>query len=75
MRQGIEYVRERPTIMRALAMAAMVTIFGTSYMAVLPVVAYDTLGGDDSTFTMMIMLIGLGAMLGRVRGRERPVPA
>ncbi len=64
MRQGIEYVRERPTIMRALAMAAMVTIFGTSYMAVLPVVAYETLGGDDQTFTMMIMLIGLGAMLG-----------
>ena len=64
MRAGIEYVRERPTIMRALAMAAMVTIFGSSYMAVLPVVAYDTLGGNDQTFTMMIMLIGLGAMLG-----------
>ncbi|MYF83540.1 MAG: MFS transporter [Acidimicrobiia bacterium] len=64
MRQGIEYVRERPTIMKALAMAAMVTVFGTSYMAVLPVVAYDTLGGGDQTFTVLIMLIGLGAMLG-----------
>lgn len=64
MRQGIEYVRERPTIMKALAMATMVTVFGTSYMAVLPVIAYDTLGGSDQTFTMLIMLIGLGAMLG-----------
>ena len=64
MRQGIEYVRERPTIMKALAMAIMVTVFGTSYMAVLPVIAYDTLGGSDQTFTMLIMLIGLGAMLG-----------
>jgi len=64
MRQGIEYVRGRPTIMKALAMATMVTVFGTSYMAVLPVIAYDTLGGSDQTFTMLIMLIGLGAMLG-----------
>ena len=64
MRQGIEYVRGRPTIMKALAMATMVTVFGTSYMAVLPVIAYDTLGGNDQTFTMLIMLIGLGAMLG-----------
>ena len=64
IRQGIEYVRERPTIVRALAMAAMVTVFGSAYMAVLPVVVYDTLGGSDQTFTMMIMLIGLGAMLG-----------
>lgn len=64
IRAGIDYVRERPTIMKALAMAAMVTVFGTTYMAVLPVVAYDTLGGSDQTFTMLIMLIGLGAMLG-----------
>ncbi|MDE0375997.1 MAG: MFS transporter [bacterium] len=64
MRQGIEYVRERPTIMKALAMAAMVTVFGTSYMALLPVVVYDTLGGNDQTFTRLIMLVGLGAMLG-----------
>ena len=64
MRQGIEYVRERPTMVKALAMASMVTIFGSSYMAVLPVVAYDTLGGSDQTFTMLIMLTGLGAMLG-----------
>ena len=28
------------------------------------VIAYDTLGGSDQTFTMLIMLIGLGAMLG-----------
>jgi len=64
IRQGIEYVRDRPTIMKALIMATMVTVFGTSFMAVLPVVVYDTLGGSDQTFTMMIMLIGLGAMLG-----------
>ena len=64
MRQGIEYVRERPTIMKALAMAAMVTVFGTSYMALLPAVVYDTLGGNDQTFTRLIMLVGLGAMLG-----------
>ena len=64
IRKGIEYVRDRPTIMKALALTAMVTVFGSSYMAVLPVVAYDTLGGNDQTFTMMIMLIGLGAMLG-----------
>lgn len=64
IRQGIDYVRERPTIVRALAMASMVTVFGSAYMAVLPVVVYDTLGGSDQTFTMMIMLIGLGAMLG-----------
>lgn len=62
--QGIKYVRERPTIMRALAMATVVTVFGTSYMAILPAVVYDNLGGNDQTFTMLIMLIGLGAMLG-----------
>ena len=64
IRDGIAYVRERPTLVRALVLASFVTIFGTSYMAVLPVVAYDTLGGTDSTFTIFIMLVGLGAMLG-----------
>ncbi len=64
MRQGVDYVRDLPTARKALALAAVVTVFGTSYMAVLPVVAYKTLAGNDRTFTMLIMLVGLGAMGG-----------
>lgn len=64
IRDGITYIRERRTLIRALALASVLTVFGASYMAVLPVVAYGTLGGTDRTFTTLIMLVGLGAMVG-----------
>ncbi len=64
IRDGITYATGRPALIRAMAATAVVTVFGTSYMAALPVVSYGTLGGNDSTFTTLIMLVGFGAMVG-----------
>ncbi|MXZ07461.1 MAG: MFS transporter [Acidimicrobiia bacterium] len=74
IRQGIDYVRERPTLIRALSLSAVVTLFGTSYMAILPVVAYKNLEGDDQTFTNLIMLIGLGAIVGAILAGSKWLP-
>ena len=62
--QGFDHVRRRPPALLALALVAVVTIFGQSYSAIVAVVAYDTLGGGDRAFTLLVTFTGIGAMAG-----------
>ncbi|WP_055479848.1 MFS transporter [Sphaerimonospora mesophila] len=62
--QGIDHVRERPVAGQALIMVAGTAVLASAYVSQLPVVAYDILGGDDATFTALVVATGIGAVGG-----------
>ncbi|GAA2585976.1 MFS transporter [Dactylosporangium fulvum] len=64
IRQGLAHVRERPPALQVLVMVAVTSMFGTTYVAQLPVFAYDVLGGGDTEFTLLVGATGLGAVVG-----------
>jgi MFS family permease len=64
IRQGIAHVRDRPPALQVLIMVAATSTFGTTYVAQLPVFAYDVLGGGDAEFTLLVGATGAGAIVG-----------
>ncbi len=60
---GYEHARERKPALPALAMVAMLSLFGVSHSVILPVFAEQMLGSTHY-FTWMIVATGGGAMLG-----------
>ena len=60
--------------MLALGLVAVLTIFGTSYSALIAVIAYDTLGLGDGAFTLLVTFTGIGALLGALIAGARRLP-
>ncbi|GAA2122687.1 hypothetical protein GCM10009843_18020 [Nocardioides bigeumensis] len=61
---GVRYVRQHPPCGLALVMLAVTSIFGASYVALLPAIATERLGGGSGTFTALVGATGIGAVLG-----------
>ena len=60
---GLAHARERRPALPALAMVGMLSLFGVSHSAILPVFAEQMLGSSHY-FTWIVVATGLGAMLG-----------
>jgi len=60
---GFEHARERRPALPALAVVAMLSLFGVSHSALLPVYAEVVLG-DIEAFAWIVVATGSGAMLG-----------
>jgi MFS family permease len=60
---GVAHARERRPALAALAMVAMLSLFGVSHSVILPVFAEKMLGSVHY-FTWMVVATGSGAMLG-----------
>jgi transmembrane secretion effector len=69
---GFEHARERHPALPALAMTALLSVFGASHVTVLSIYAQDRLG-DISWFPWIVSAIGAGALVGAlVTGTRRP---
>ena len=75
MVQGLNHVREQPPAILALVLVAVITTFGTSYSAVIAVIAYDTLGLGDRAFTLLVTFTGIGAMVGALVAGTMRLPS
>jgi MFS family permease len=64
MRLGIQYARQSPAVVAALAQISLYTFFAVVMQALLPLVARDRLGGDAGTYTMLLSSMGFGAIAG-----------
>jgi predicted MFS family arabinose efflux permease len=60
---GLVHARERRPALPALAMVAMLSLFGVSHSAILPVFSQEMLGSAEY-FTWIVVATGAGAMLG-----------
>jgi MFS family permease len=74
LRMGIRFARRSPVVHAVLARAATFFFFGIVVIALLPLFARQTLGGDAVTFSLLLTSMGVGAVIGafivpRVRQR------
>ena len=63
MRLGVQFTRQTPAMVAALAHICVFTFFGVVMQALLPLVARDQLSGDAGTYTLLLSSLGLGAIV------------
>lgn len=70
---GIHHVRERRPALPALGVVAATSVFGSAYLAQLPLIAARVGGDGESAFPALVTLSGLGSLVGvlsvALRGR------
>jgi MFS family permease len=64
MREGLTYLRQTPTIAKAILMLGSMSLFVMPYVTLLPVYAKTIFRGNASTFGYINSFIGLGAISG-----------
>lgn len=62
--EGLRYVRRTESVWVLMRLVAMFSIFGAPYLALMPVIARDTLGGDARTYGWLLGAVGCGAIMG-----------
>jgi MFS family permease len=65
MRNGFEHARERKPALPALFTVAVLSLFGVSHMALVPVFA-DVALGDRDLFAWIVVATGSGALVGAI---------
>lgn len=73
LRSGLTHARSRKPVVPALVMVAMLSLFGVSHVALLPVYAEDVLGNGD-LFAWIIVATGIGAIAGALVTGTRSTP-
>ncbi|MBN2848238.1 MAG: MFS transporter [Coriobacteriia bacterium] len=69
---GVVYARHHRHIAMHLATAAMLVIFGMTFMTLLPAIAVDTLGLGSTGYSSLMMFNGLGALSGALAVASLP---
>ncbi len=64
--EGFRYAAESKAIRSVLLLLALVSLMGTPYTVLLPVIAREVLGGSASTLGLLTAASGLGALGGAV---------
>ncbi|MBL8779386.1 MAG: MFS transporter [Alphaproteobacteria bacterium] len=64
LRDGFVYVTTHPQTRTLLALLASASLFGTSYVALMPVFARDVLHGSSDLFGYLMAAVGAGALMG-----------
>jgi MFS family permease len=64
LRDGLRYAAKIPAIARPLLMMAVIGTFTFEFEVSLPLLARDTFGGTDTTYSWLIGALGAGAVLG-----------
>ncbi|HEV3469749.1 MAG TPA: MFS transporter [Pyrinomonadaceae bacterium] len=62
--EGFAYVRTRPRVWLVMVCSAVVSLFGTSYLVLTPVVARDRFGWDEAGLSLLMGTAGAGAVCG-----------
>jgi len=66
IRVGLQYVQQSPPLQAAMWRAALFFLNAVPQLALLPLLARSLPGGDAATYTLLLALMGLGAILGVV---------
>ncbi|HLX80737.1 MAG TPA: MFS transporter [Burkholderiales bacterium] len=62
MRLGLQFARQTPAMVAALAHVCVYTFFAVIMQALLPLVARDRLAGNAGTYTLLLSALGIGAI-------------
>lgn len=63
LREGLGYIRRTPEVWALLRLVAVYAVCGAPYLALMPVIARETLRGGASTYGWLLGAVGTGAIL------------
>jgi len=63
-REGIDYMRSRREVTGLMGIIAVNSIFGFSYLTLMPVIARDVLNTGASGYGVLVSFVGVGAIFG-----------
>lgn len=61
--EGLAYIRGSHQVWALMKLVAVYSIFGAPYLALMPVIARDTLGGNAQTYGWLLGAVGSGAIM------------
>ncbi len=64
VKKGVSYTIHNPKLLPTFLIMAVICTFAMNSNVILPVFAKDVLLGDESTYTTMMSVLGLGSLLG-----------
>ncbi len=64
MKEGVTYALEFAPVKYIIALLALVSLMGTSYTVIMPVMVKEVLGGGPNTFGFLMGASGMGALAG-----------
>jgi MFS family permease len=71
VRAGLRYARSVPDLWVPLVMMAVVGTFAYNFSTVFPLFVTRSLGGSDTTFTLLLSVISVGALFGALATARR----
>jgi MFS family permease len=64
MREGIRYMLSTPEVRILMVLVTVVSVFGSPYIALMPVIARDRLGSGAGGYGSLLTAIGIGGLFG-----------
>jgi MFS family permease len=71
VRAGLRYARSIPDLWVPLVMMGLIGTFAFNFAVVMPLFAKTTLGGSDTTFTLLFSIISVGSLVGALYTARR----
>jgi MFS family permease len=71
VRAGLRYARSVPDLWVPLVMMAVVGTFAYNFSTVFPLFVTRSLGGTDTTFTLLLSVVSIGALFGALATARR----
>jgi MFS family permease len=71
IRAGLRYMRAEPDLFVPLVMMAIVGTFAMNFAVVVPLFVKETLGGTDTTFTLLYSVVAIGSLIGALATARR----
>ena len=64
IREGLSYIRDRPDLLRPLALLALLSAFVINYNVMIPTFARSSLGLDAAGYGFLMTSMGIGSLIG-----------
>jgi MFS family permease len=71
VREGLRYARRTPDLWVPLVMMAVIGTFAFNFNVVMPLFVKTSLGGTDTTFTVLLSVVSLGSLVGALATARR----
>jgi len=74
LREGVEYVRDRPHLLMPIVLVAMVGTFGLNFQVTMALVAKELFGQGAGSFGLLTSALAVGSLIGALASARRSGP-
>lgn len=71
VREGLRYIRSERSLLIPLVMMAVIGTFAFNFSVTIPLFVKQTLGGSNSTFTLLFSVLSVGSVIGALHTARR----